>query len=362
MTNFLLGISDKITSRNLKNKLIALQHFERLSVEDKKSWISEHLYKICLEASDTIPFYVNHFKDVEFKRENFDFENLPYIDKNDLKEYGRHFRRSDLGSNLFYCKTNGSTGGRVTITYDKEAADWSAAVMLYCRKKAGHGFLQKQMHIATSNNNPNKIHKGKWRQYIKDILNRRFNLYVSDLNKTSIIFYLETIKAQKPHLISGMPSHIYYIAEYILKNNISVYVDLIELTGESCSRKQIEVIKNAFGGRVLNRYGLAEAGIVSYTFNSDDRMNVIDRHTYVELTEDGEIVITCLNNMAMPLIRYKTGDFVDKENYTDACPMSLPLITGRTHRYANSKAGIFSQRRHLKTNYSKAKSSQMYNF
>ena len=109
-----------------------------------------------------------------------------------------------------------------------------------------------------------------------------------------------------------MPSHIYYIAEYILKNKISIHIDLVELTGESSSKKQIEVIKNAFGCKVLNRYGLAEAGIVSYTSDDDHCMNIISRHTYVELTEEGEIVIRIKN--CQHLKNIATNNWKDSSN------------------------------------------------
>ena len=133
MTNFLLRISDKITSRSLSNKLKELENFDRLDDVTKENWIQNRLFKLCSEASDTIPFYIEHYKNLKFDSKTFDFKNITYTSKDDLKNKGRLFRR-ESGANLHYFETNGSTGGRVTITYDQKAVDWSAAVMLYCRK------------------------------------------------------------------------------------------------------------------------------------------------------------------------------------------------------------------------------------
>ena len=331
MTNFLLRISDKITSRSLSNKLKELENFDRLDDVTKENWIRNRLFKLCSEASDTIPFYIEHYKNLKFDSKTFDFKNIPYTSKDDLKNKGRLFRRENLGANLHYFETNGSTGGRVTITYDQKAVDWSAAVMLYCRKKAGHGFLKKQMHIATASSHTNKSKRGSFRQFIKDNLNRRDNLFIDNLSEESMQGYLNYINSKNPHLLSGMPSQILSLASYLLSKNINLNIPIVELTGESCCPEQLDIIRKAFTGKIVFRYGLAEGGIVSYSFDNDQIMRVINRHTYVELTSEGEIVITCFNNTAMPLIRYKTGDYIDKYTNMNSHIENLPSVIGRTH-------------------------------
>ena len=68
MTNFLLRISDKITSRSLSNKLKELENFDRLDDVTKGNWIRNRLFKLCSEASDTIPFYIEHYKNLKFDK------------------------------------------------------------------------------------------------------------------------------------------------------------------------------------------------------------------------------------------------------------------------------------------------------
>jgi phenylacetate-CoA ligase len=56
----------------------------------------------------------------------------------------------------------------------------------------------------------------------------------------------------------------------------------------------------------------------------------------------GEITVTGLNNLAMPLIRYRTGDLASWSAESCACGQSFPVvqqIVGRQNDYIVSPAG-----------------------
>ena len=63
-------------------------------------------------------------------------------------------------------------------------------------------------------------------------------------------------------------------------------------------------------------------------------LSIIDFHTFVEVDDNGEIVITNLNNHIMPLIRYRTGDFCEKKGVLGGFEQ-IEMKSGREHTLIN---------------------------
>ena len=85
---------------------------------------------------------------------------------------------------------------------------------------------------------------------------------------------------------------------------------VFEIQRRTCPKPhQRETIARVFECRVVDRYGLAEFGVVAYQMDGDSNaLRVYDGFVWPETTEEGEIVLTGLTNRMMPLIRYRTGD------------------------------------------------------
>ena len=114
------------------------------------------------------------------------------------------------------------------------------------------------------------------------------------------------------------------------------YIPLVETSGEVLSSNQRMNIENFFSTKVIDRYGLAESGIVAYQMPKQDNLSVIDFHTFVEVDNNGEIIVTNLNNKIMPLIRYRTGDFCNNKGIIDGFHQ-IKVKEGREHSIASYK-------------------------
>ena len=123
-----------------------------------------------------------------------------------------------------------------------------------------------------------------------------------------------------------------------LINNFSkgFHIPLVETSGEVLRLNQRRNIEKFFSTKVIDRYGLAECGIVAYQMPKQVNLSVIDFHTFVEVEDNGEIVVTNLNNNIMPLIRYRTGDFCTREETIDGY-FQIKIKEGREHVVANYK-------------------------
>lgn len=115
---------------------------------------------------------------------------------------------------------------------------------------------------------------------------------------------------------------------------------LVVTAGEALSQAYRKKIEEEYGLFVRAVYGSSETGLVSvecreseegmHTFLDLCVVEVIDPETdeVLGLGEEGELVVTCLTNEAMPLIRYRTGDVASFHPYEPCrCGRSHPKIS-----------------------------------
>lgn len=98
------------------------------------------------------------------------------------------------------------------------------------------------------------------------------------------------------------------------------------------------------GARIAELYGSAEAGRIAAGCREDDGLHLEDDAVHVELLEggrrveegeEGTTVITCLDQWAMPLIRYEQGDRCRMRPGRCRCGRSSPLMDSPLGRCAD---------------------------
>ncbi|MCG8505727.1 MAG: AMP-binding protein [Sphingomonadales bacterium] len=115
-------------------------------------------------------------------------------------------------------------------------------------------------------------------------------------------------------------------------------------------------IEAAFGAPVEQNYGLTEVGIVAVKCREGGRYHAHDEFAVVEIVDDdgqpvapgetGRVLVTCLANLAMPLIRYDTGDLATAVSGDCPCGRTLPSfgpIVGRYIRLAYLPEGTIER-------------------
>ena len=170
------------------------------------------------------------------------------------------------------------------------------------------------------------------------------------LNNKTIDLYIRDIVKRKPTILRGYPSFINTLAEYLLKNNISLdyQIKATQLTAENTFDWQINNIKNAFKTKVYFQYGHSEASVFAFTcdesyeyycspyYGFTEILNSKGEH--VQKDEAGEVVVTSFYNHVMPFIRYKTGDIAIYGG-TQKGFVVLKRIEGRTQDYIYASDG-----------------------
>jgi phenylacetate-CoA ligase len=119
------------------------------------------------------------------------------------------------------------------------------------------------------------------------------------------------------------------------RDPLDVGLNTFLYVGETCSPAKLSKIADLWGVRLSNAYGSTETNSLGLTCAqgslhlTEDRhlFEVIDPETTAPVPEGnpGELVLTSLVSRAMPLLRYRTGDFVTVRSVP--CPCGSPRRT-----------------------------------
>jgi phenylacetate-CoA ligase len=316
-----------------------------------RSW--DRLVQTVRFAGATVPYYRDLFSSIGFDpdrliRDPGYLSEIPSLTKDIIREQGDRMLRDDhAGYRKHVCKTGGSTGPSTNIIYDQRGADWSSAVTRHARSLVGAGASRSEVHLSAEFGEPIPI-KDRIREQIKCLANNRFNLTFATFAPAELDIVWQRIMRIRPFLVHGHPSTLYQLAVQLEARGFEAVhgraFEVFESSGEVLSAAQRELISRVFGCRVVNRYGLAEAGVVAYQVDrKGDDMTVFDPVAWPEImdvdfsaelshTGDGrvgELVVTTLANRMMPLVRYCTGDIASLRETPDG--FELRKVVGRVH-------------------------------
>lgn len=167
------------------------------------------------------------------------------------------------------------------------------------------------------------------------------------LNSRTKGSYLQFLLDFQPEFIRGYPSLVSQIAVHAYERNIHLGCKAVELSSESHTREQIEIIEKSIGP-VFDQYGHAEASMFGYSLESSGPIFCSPVYGLVEILDDaghqvepgemGEVVVTGFHNYAQPFIRYRTGDRAVLGGESDGI-VRLTSVVGRTQDYLLSGDG-----------------------
>jgi phenylacetate-CoA ligase len=333
-------LAEKLEKRDVISKRRELRKHYKLPFITRKKMAEQRLIETVEFASNTVPYYQDLFKSISFdvnnlKRDIAFFNDIPLLTKDIIREQGERLLSKPLAEVQHHvCKTGGSTGLSANIFYDQPAADYSAAVILFAREAIGKKKHKFETHFACRF--PNSI-PPKWpsREDFKCFAMNRSNIFFDRVDDQGLEEIWQTLYKTAPYLAHAHPSTIYALACYIEKTQGSAKAfDVFESSGELLEPYMRETIAKALDCRVVDRYGLAELGVMAYELNNDG-LQVLDSEGWAESRPvehspgDEELIFTGFRNNLMPLIRYCTGDMAKVEQRQNG--FYLTQVVGRIH-------------------------------
>jgi phenylacetate-CoA ligase len=126
------------------------------------------------------------------------------------------------------------------------------------------------------------------------------------------------VSEASPALLYGNRSHLLAIADEVAMWGRRPPLRFVCSSSETLHAADRDRLFDAFGARILEVYGSAEASNIAFRLNGDESWTTLEPRILVEVLdqerqpvragETGEIVVTTLTEPTAPLLRYATGD------------------------------------------------------
>lgn len=155
---------------------------------------------------------------------------------------------------------------------------------------------------------------------------------------TPLIQQVQWLQDQAPAYLLSFPSNLAALAHYCIDHHIHL-PGLIEVktVGENLTSEQRILYHEAWNVRVTDLYSTEEVGYIALQCPQHDHYHVMSENIYVEILDDsgnpcrpgqaGRVILSTLNNFAMPMLRYDIGDIAIASDEPCSCGRSLPVIT-----------------------------------
>ena len=230
--------------------------------------------------------------------------------------------------------TSGSTGEPITVRHSASESLFLKAVTLKAFMRAGAEVMDRRAIIALNGGDP--VQPSFW---------ARRGLYPWELLNTLIPprRLAEILIAERPEIIVGFPGLLAEVAGEISAAGAKGYRPrFVAMAGETITDEIRQTVEAGFQCPARSFYGSHEHPLMALECPADAlRYHVAEDLVLLEVIrdgraalpgEEGEVLITALHSFAMPLIRYRIGDWAVQGESTCACGAAvqeLGSIMGR---------------------------------
>lgn len=278
----------------------------------------DYVEKICMRklravlrnAAVNVPFYIEWFRMQGKDVENLKLEDFPIILKDTIRGHEDQFVAKGHARSLSWARTSGSTGE--PFRFGRSEYDYAYATLWRGLARWGIRAGDKRVLVKGVDEVASVSLYTRIRRILYGIFNRCIVVDAHFLAESDVNVEREVkrILKYRPAYIHGYASSLYELASFAEFHGIEckeLKLKAVVTESEKCHDFQREVIERVFNAPVVENYGSVEFGMIAQPAR-DGRLCINDDHVYVETDEDGEAIITNLDEYGFPLIRFKNGD------------------------------------------------------
>lgn len=288
---------------------------------------ARRLQALLVHAGRHVPYYKEVFGRLGFDPSTAtlaDLTALPVLDRDTLRDRFEDLRARSPRPGARPRSTGGSTGRGVRVLVDdaemasRGARQYRHLRWLGCEPGGRVAYVWGSDIDARDHRGP----AGRLRDVLRGVLwLDAFSMQSGRLDED-----LERLRRHDPDVVIGYPSSLHLLARHALETGRRLRLRAVESSAEVLSEGVRRDLSEAFGCEVRDRYGCREAGIVAHEC-PQGRLHVNAESVVVEVVQ-GELLLTTMDNFAMPLVRYRNEDLA--EILEGACPCGRGLPTLRS--------------------------------
>ena len=282
------------------------------------------LSQLLAHCQRSVPYYAEIMKTVgdgfEHDPETY-LLKLPILTKEKIRAHLSQLTSLDLDRRKWYYNTSGGTTGEpVKLIQDRDHGDRGNALQQFYSTWAGAEIGDPKVYVWGSERD---ILGTSLRESIKkwgtNFLMRQTFLNAFRMTPEKMRTFINILNTQRPKLIIAYVDSMFGLARFVQREKIAVSPQSSIITSAgTLTPFARETIEEVFQCKVFDRYGSREVNDIAGECAAHRGLHVFPWGCYVEIVDsegnrlpagmEGNIVVTCLSNYAMPLVRYQIGD------------------------------------------------------
>ena len=322
-------LKGKPTFRWLKE----LDHTQWLPPAALREYQFQRMRRLVAWAYTHVPYYRALLDEHELPppriQSHDDFHRIPYLTREHLKHRFDDLRARAKLVGVHARSSGGSTGSPVTVLVDMGRMGIQEAARLRAHRWFGVDPGAREVLVWGS---PLEITRQDRVRRVRDFLMNSRMLDAFDMGPDILPAHAAALQRYRPSLIYGYANAVYLLARYCQREQIPGPRELrvVFTTAEPLHDFQRQAIRAAWGCPVAEEYGSRDGGLAAFDC-PEGGLHTFAEGSYLEVKDPdpdgrGEIVLTCLDSLAFPTIRYRTGDSGRFDPTPCRCGRSLPKI------------------------------------
>jgi phenylacetate-CoA ligase len=300
--------------------------------------------------NETLKYAIKNFIFYKELYENInvnDWHNIPLLNKETIQKHLSEFELKKIKK--LYVTTGGVTGKPAKF-YQSNNVWYKEMAYVYSYFES-HGYESPNLKASFrgadfSNLKVDEYWKSNPHHY-------EINFSPFHINAFTVEKYVKKLNEIKPKFFHGYPSALLSLAKFMEMSglNLNYSPTCFFLISEGYTTNQIKFLESFFNCKMNSFYGQSERVVFAKAFDNLENYQADQNYGYFELVDlegnvieennkVGEIVATSYDNYAMPLIRYKTGDFTSYSNYQNKTFKKISGKWGQLFLYGSEKEEI----------------------
>jgi len=305
------------------------------------------LSRLLLHCQQQVPYYTELLSDIrpgQIRRDPRSvLKRLPILTKELIRANFGPLQSQDNSQRN--CETNtsgGSTGEPVQLIQDDEYRDASAAIQWFCHYQLGCPLGAPHVRLWGSERDLESGTRSPKARFFNWLTNTTW-MNAFAMSPERMRRFIDVLNRTRPRLVVAYAQAIYELARFAEREQIPIAPQRAVLTSAGTLYPFMrEKIAQVFRCEVYNLYGSREVSDIAWELPGlkglwappwANFIEVVDENgTVVPAGTEGNILVTCLTNHAMPLVRYWIGDrgALLPESEGPAGVQMLSHVSGRT--------------------------------